>query len=273
MSIPAPTVNLYLKIASVTKYLVADQKARQSSINWGTPTTDTDRENLLDLAYTCINWAAPTKSTTAGFQNAVNYMFNLIGAFYNQANAIINGGSNANQLVGIYGQGNVLTPFPISLLVSSGQAGVQTITSSALLGVLDLTTLFIGNQVFQLGTGFSFNSITGTISFAPAGYTLQEGDSIIGLGFKPMPVTGGGSGSAPLSIIYVPATAGLITSVPILYGKTISLLLRGGLGTDGVITVGPIVGGEVLFDNAATTLTVAPGYEFIGGEILTIQYF
>ena len=268
----APLLNLYLKIASVSKYLVANQKSRQDSVNWGSPLTETERQNLLDLCYTCINWAAPSKVGTPELQRVINYMINLIGPFYSQANAIINGGSNARQLTGIYGGGNALTPYLINLTVSSGQAGVQTITDAGLIGVLDLTTIFIDNQVFQLGSGFTFNSGTGTISFAPAGYTLQTGDLISGLGFKPIPIPGGGI-NAPLSLIYVTATAGTVLNVPALVGKTISLLLRGGYGSGPIITSGSIVGDDVLFDNVAGNLTVGVAYSWLDGELLTIQFY
>ena len=43
-------------------------------------------------------------------------------------------------------------------------------------------TSFINNQPIQLSSGFTVNSLTGTITFV--NYTLQLGDEITGLYFK-----------------------------------------------------------------------------------------
>ena len=55
-------------------------------------------------------------------------------------------------------------------------------TNNNLIGSLGWNTLFINNQPIQLSSGFTVNSLTGTITFV--NYTLQLGDEITGLYFK-----------------------------------------------------------------------------------------
>lgn len=72
-----------------------------------------------------------------------------------------------------------------------------------------------------------------------------------------------------LTTIYPIAPAGTTVTVAALIGKTIKLLLRGGIGSGEVITSGIPAGEQILFNSITGLLTAANPFV---GETLTIQY-
>ena len=82
-------------------------------------------------------------------------------------------------------------------------------------------------------------------------------------------VSGGGSA---ITTIWVMATAGLVTNVEDLIGKSVKLLLRGGIGSGEILMEGPAATNKIFFDTATGDLNVAEGNEFRDDEELTIQF-
>lgn len=87
-----------------------------------------------------------------------------------------------------------------------------------------------------------------------------------------LPVSGSGGGGGSVTTIWVMATAGVTTTVSALIGKSVKLLLRGGIGTGEIITTGSATGTKVLFDTTTGDLTVHSDNQFLDFEELTIQY-
>ena len=215
-----------------------------------------------------LNTNIPSDTSLSGKQS---YMVGMYGKYSSEARGILALGASGQNVSAVFGSGSVLMPYPINVTISTSGS---TLTNSAWVGLQDINTAVINNVPYQSGTGFTFNSATGTFDFSLSGYVLQIGDTLTALGFKPTASSGsisGGTGSFPTTA-YVNASAGLVTNIPVLVGKTISLLLRGGLGAT-VITSGTIVGGQIYFDNSVGTLRVLSGNDWVDQEPLIIQYY
>jgi len=229
----------------------------------------------LYMARKGVDWLASNGSTDATLKGKQGYMVAMCGKYIAEAKGILAIGSTGTTVSAIYGNGTILMPYPINLTVTSGQAGVSTISNSSWVGISGINTVVINGVNYQSGVGFTFNSGTGVFDFSLTPYTLQTGDVITALGFKTIAsgtITGGGLSGLPTTI-YVSATAGLTINVPATIGHAVILVLRGGIGTGGVITTGSPTGTQVLFDTTTGNFTVATGNEFIASETITIQYY
>lgn len=221
-----------------------------------------------------LEWLNTNNSTSSTLVGKQGYLIAMCGKYTSEARGILALGATGQNTSAVYGNGSVLMPYPISLIISSGQAGVSTISNTAWVGLQDVNTVVVNNATFQSGVDFTFNSATGVFDFSLRPYVLQTNDSITTLGFKPVASSGTSGGSSVFpTTIYTTATAGLVITVPILIGKTISLFLRGGMGCGGVVTSGSPVADQVLFNSTTGTLTVNSGWDWVSGENLTIQYY
>lgn len=73
-----------------------------------------------------------------------------------------------------------------------------------------------------------------------------------------------------LNTIFIIATETDILTDARLIGKSVKLILRGGIGSGVIITIGTPVGNEILFNSTFGTLEAAEN--FGGGELITVQY-
>lgn len=82
----------------------------------------------------------------------------------------------------------------------------------------------------------------------------------------------GGAVSMLTTICQTVGASGLTVTVATLIGKSVKLILRGGIGSGEILTVGSVSGNKVRFDNTTGDLTVAVDNEWFADEELTIQY-
>lgn len=112
-----------------------------------------------------------------------NFLWAICGGYAFEAQNLY--GGSGGIVVPPSSGGGGLTPYPINVTISAGQSGVSTLQNSDWVGLEDINQVVINQSVYQSGTGFTFNSITGQFSFALSGYILQTGDVVTALGFKP----------------------------------------------------------------------------------------
>lgn len=75
--------------------------------------------------------------------------------------------------------------------------------------------------------------------------------------------------SSGITTIYVTATDSNVVADARMVGRDVKLVLRGGVGSGEIITIGSPIGDQLLFNSGAGTLQGA--YNFADGEVLTIQ--
>ena len=219
-----------------------------------------------------VEWALANSDSS--LTKKQGYMIAMCGKYTAEARGILALGATGQNVSAIYGSGSVLMPYPINLTITAGQSGVYTLSNLAWIGLQSVNTVVINNASFQSGVGFTFNSATGQFDFTIGSYLLQTGDVLTTLGFKTVAsgtISGGGGSTTPTTI-YVTATDGLTLSVPITVGKTVTLLLRGGIGAQ-VITTGSPSSSQVFFDGTVGSFSVPSGSDFVSGENITIQYY
>lgn len=172
-----------LQIAQVTQFLAANARNKSSVYNWGYIKGVSILPYMLQICQENLSWANTYYANTPGFTASNNYTFSLIGAYYNQALNTVNLSSGGN----IVNPSPVtsLVPYPITLTITAGQAGIKTITNPLWVTLQSVNTVVINQSIFQLGTGFSFSSITGTFDFTLGNYILQTNDIFTSFGFKP----------------------------------------------------------------------------------------
>lgn len=162
MAIPIATTNLYLQIANVTQYLAANQNANNRLSNWGAVDTSTDRVNLLNFAYNTLTWAKQFYPNDAAFTKSVNYMFTLIGSFYNQANSIV---TNANGNIII----NPATGKPSTIVFTRiqftiGQGGAPILAGGTTYTIAD-TSVSVDSIVVSIDGIVTPRGLSGVISY------------------------------------------------------------------------------------------------------------
>jgi len=213
-----------------------------------------------------VNDSTPA-DTSLPFQS--NFLYALCGGYAFKAESYL-GTSGGIVIASSNGWSNY-TPYPINVVVGLSQSGVQTITNTNWIGLQDINQVVIGQNVFQVGSQFTFNSVSGTFNFSLANYTLQTGDVMTSLGFA-LSNSGTSSTSVSTRTDWYYATAGVVTNIPSLIGKSIQLVLRGGIGTGVIILSGTPIGNEVLWNTATGDLTTSVDNEWVNLELLTIQH-
>jgi hypothetical protein len=114
-----------------------------------------------------------------------NYLYSLCGGYAFEAeNKMGAGGIVVNPSTG--GTNSGLTPFPINVTISSGEAGVSILQSSAWIGLQDVNSVVINQSILQKDVQFTFNSVTGVFNFSLYGYILQTNDQVSSFGFMPV---------------------------------------------------------------------------------------
>ena len=116
---------------------------------------------------------------------SVNYLYSLCGGYAFEAeNKMGAGGIIVNPSTG--GTNSRLTPFPINVTISSGEAGSSILQSNSWKGLQDVNTVVINQSILQKDAQFQFNSVTGSFDFTLYGYILQVNDVVSSFGFMPV---------------------------------------------------------------------------------------
>ena len=256
-------------LSKICQYLVGNQSEAQSVFFNGSNNKNTSM--ILYMERKGVEYGIA--QSLPDLQQNTNYLYSLLGGNINEANNILTnggGGINANSIQNSNGS---LTPYPINLEITSGQAGVSTISSSSWIGLAYVNSAVINSSVYQAGIGFTFNSATGVFDFSLSGYVFQEGDDFSALGFLPITSTGGGGGGTVVPMTAtVNATAGTVVNIPITIGKTVNLVFRG-IGIAELVTSAFPTGNQISFDTATGDFSVGSDNPFFDGELITVQYY
>lgn len=202
-----------------------------------------------------------------------NFLYAICGGYAFQAESLY--GGTGGLLPSISSGSVFLTPYNIIHTVTAGESGSSTLSNPSWILLQNMSYVVINNITYQYGKDFIFNNLSGLFNFSPSGYVLQKGDELTALAFQQVqnPTGGGSSAVTYPTTIYPIANDTLNVTISALVGKTVTLFLRGGIGSGELITSGTPTGTQVLFTSATGTFTVAAGNEFIIGEQLTVQFY
>ena len=175
-----PTASVTTSLAQISQYLWSNSILKANSFQNGS--INNGRDVIMYAERKALQYGnAQGLSDLSGVNN---YVYALIGAQLQLANQVYSNGSGG-VVPSPSGGGGGLTPYPINVVISAGQSGLMTLTDSAWIGLQDINQVVINQSVFQVGTGFTFNTLIGQFSFALSSYTLQQGDVVTTLGFQP----------------------------------------------------------------------------------------
>jgi len=166
--------------AEVSQVLASDDSLNQTLFLGNSIVKRTPR--LIYIVRKAIQFEYANYPTSPTLIPLVNYLISLCGKYLVQAQQIFGNATGTVVPTGTIPSIPVNYPYTLVFTVTSGQAGVNTYQDNNLIGSLGWNTIFINNGAFQLGSGFTVNSSTGTITFV--NYTLQTGDEVTGLYFK-----------------------------------------------------------------------------------------
>jgi len=201
-----------------------------------------------------------------------NFLYAICGGYAFQAESLY--GGTGGLLPSISSGSVFLAPYNIIHTVTAGEAGSSTLSNPSWILLQNMSDVVINNSTYQYNTDFVFNTSSGQFNFSPSGYILQEGDLVTALAFEQVQNNSSSSSAVTYpTTIYPIANDTLNVTVGALVGKTITLFLRGGIGSGELITSGTPTGTQVLFTSATGTFTVAAGNKFIIGEQLTVQFY
>lgn len=258
-------------LAKICQYLVANESEKQSVFFNGSNNNNTPM--ILYMERKGVEYGIA--QNLPDLQQNTNYLYSLLGGNINNANDILTnggGGINANSIQNSNGS---LTPYPINLEITAGEAGVSTISNPSWVGLAYVNSAVINSSVYQAGIGFTFNTATGVFDFSLSGYVFQEGDDFSTLGFLPITSTGGGGGGG--TVIPMTATANAVggttvINIPITIGKTVNLVFRG-IGIAELVTSAFPTGNQISFDTVSGDFSVGLDNPFLDGELITVQYY
>ena len=174
------TPNTTQSLALISQYLYSVQIGQDNAFNGGS--IYNNRDMVMYIQRKALDYGIA--QSLSGLQGVANNVYALIGGKLQLANNILVSGSGGI-IVPPSGSGNTgLTPFPINVTISSGEAGVSILQSSAWIGVQDVNSAVINNSIYMAGIDFNFNSVTGGFVFS--GYIFQVNDNFSSFGFKPV---------------------------------------------------------------------------------------
>lgn len=177
-----PTPQVTTSLAQISQYLFGCQIAQDNAFRGGS--LDNGRDLVLLIESDILQYGIDNNlNNVLGVSGDV---YRLCGAKLQEANNILVSGSGGI-VVPPSGSGNAgLTPFPINVTISSGEAGVSILQSSAWIGLQDVNSVVINQSILQKDVQFTFNSITGAFNFSLYGYILQTNDQVSSFGFMPV---------------------------------------------------------------------------------------
>jgi hypothetical protein len=114
-----------------------------------------------------------------------NYLYSICGGYAFQAQNILNLGGGG--IVATSPNGNGLTPYPIALVLASGNISgttIKAINQSDWYGLSGFSFCFINQGELTMGVQFTYNSATGIFDFGLYPYTPQVGDVFSCQAFK-----------------------------------------------------------------------------------------
>jgi hypothetical protein len=117
----------------------------------------------------------------ASMTKIANYLYAICGGYGFAAQAIL--GTGGGGIIVNPSTSSSYTPVPISVTISAGQSGVKTIQSNSWIGLQYVNYVVINQNYFQIGSQFTFNSVTGTFDFSLYNYTLQTNDVMTSFGY------------------------------------------------------------------------------------------
>lgn len=254
-------------LANICQYLWANNNALRKGMFNGT--INDKMPSILYMEKKALEYGIQQSLSTV--QEVTNYVYSLLGSQLQIANNILTNGGGGVNVSSVANSSGSLQPYPVNVIVSAGQAGVSTLTSTAWVGLSYINTVVINGVVYQQGIGFTFNQATGTFDFSLSGYVLQEGDDVSALGFTP--ISSSAASAITPATAYANATEGSTTiNIPITIGKTVSLAFRG-TGLCEVITVGVPLTNQILFDVVTGNFIVAVDNPFFQNELIAVNYF
>lgn len=257
------------RLAKICQYLVGNNASRQSILMNGSLNQPTAK--ILYMERKAIEYGI--SQNLSSLQGKTNYLYSLLGGSINTANNILTNGGGGINVGAVQNSNGGLTPYPINLSISSGQAGVSTISSTSWVGLAYINSVVINSSVYQEGIGFTFNSATGVFDFSLSGYVLQEGDDFSTLGFQPITSSGGGGGvTSPQTATGYASGETTTINIAITIDKTVNLAFRGGTNVVLIFTGTP-TGNQILFDSVTGDFYSAGSNPFADGEALTVQYY
>lgn len=258
-------------LAKICQYLVGNNSEVQKTIFNGSNNNNTAM--ILYMERKGIEYGIA--QNLADLQQNTNYLYSLLGGNLNVANNILTNGGGGINSGAVQNSNGGLTPYPINLEISAGQAGVSTISSPSWVGLAYVNSAVINGAVYQAGIGFVFNTSTGLFDFSPSGYVLQEGDDLSSFGFLPITSSGGGGGGGATSPLTATANATegtTVVNIPITIGKTVNLVFRG-TGIAQLISTGTPTGNQIKFDSLTGDYTVGLDNPYTENELITAQYY
>ncbi len=171
----------YTKWADVSVYLSMNDYQRERYYNW---VDETKKTRILYMVNESVKWGQPYLIGTQGFDYITNYLYALFGKWLLQASAIVNSGS-LGLVIGtpviptvVAGTAGTLT-LTVGITGSPIPANSNQYTNTLLAG--RVLIIVLDNIVLQTtGTPvtYSFNSVTGTITFS-ANLSLNQVLTII----------------------------------------------------------------------------------------------
>jgi len=267
MATTATTISL----AKICQYLYTVSDYKQSVFFNGT--IDPRRNMQLYMERKALEYG--NDQSLDDLQGTTNYVYTLLGAQLQRANEILDSGTSGGIVPATPAGTTSLVPYNILYTITAREAGSSTVSNSDWILLQNMSDVVINNITYQYGKDFIFNNLSGLFNFSPSGYVLQEGDELTALAFQQVqnPTGGGSSAVTYPTTIYPIANDTLNVTISALAGKTVTLFLRGGIGSGELITSGTPTGTQVLFTSATGTFTVAAGNEFVIGEQLTVQFY
>jgi len=178
MSSPNTTQSLAL----ISQYLYTVQIGQDKAFNGGT--IYTNRDTVLYMQRKALDYGI--NQLLSGLQGVANNVFALIGGKLQLANEILVSGGGGIIVPPSGNSGAGLTPFPINVTISSGEAGSSILQSNSWKGLQDVNTVVINQSILQKDAQFQFNSVTGSFDFTLYGYILQVNDVVSSFGFMPV---------------------------------------------------------------------------------------
>lgn len=171
------SISEIINYAKISQYLALYDRAKLTFFSNGNVPTE-DLPNLIYQVRKSVEreYLQNYYPTSPQLEENANYLYNLCNRYIQQAIGIFNGGgggiivnpTNNNQYV-----------YSELLLIVNGVAGQPVVNTSTyqnnqLIGAIDINEITINKQLFYIGTDYTFNLTTGTITLL--NYIWNTGD-------------------------------------------------------------------------------------------------
>ena len=180
-----PSASTTNQLADIATYMWSVNLLQRAAFNGGSIGINEGRDIVLLVENAALSYGI--EQSLDGVEGVALDVYRLVGQMLQPANEVLSSGSG-----GVVpsptppGSGNLI-PYIINIIVSSGQAGSNTLQSGTdWVGLVDLNpTITINNSQFQLNSDYTYNSVTGVFDFSLCSYIFQTGDKFSTSGFMP----------------------------------------------------------------------------------------